>query len=84
MDITSDILELRKWDGVSAFGSDIAATHINFGGKTVTATGTTYPISTPISFGRYQFTFKISDIAGNEQTLVQEFYVDEVEFIIST
>lgn len=36
-----------------------------------------------MSFGRYQFTFKISDLAGNQRTLVQEFYVDRVAFRVS-
>lgn len=83
VNVSSDILELRKWDGVSAFGANIAATHINFIWETVTATGANYPISTPMTFGRYQFTFKISDIAGNQRTLVQEFYVDRVSFRVS-
>jgi hypothetical protein len=84
VNITSDILELRKWDGVSAFGANIAATHINFAGKSVTATWATYPILSDIAYGRYEFTFKISDNAGNQRTLVREFYVDNVAWNVST
>jgi len=49
----------------------------------VTGTGSNYPLLQNIPYGRYQYTFKISDNAGNEQTLIQEFYVDSVAFRVS-
>jgi hypothetical protein len=37
-----------------------------------------------LEYGRYQAGFEIFDISGNSSFILHEFYVDEIEFIIST
>lgn len=78
----SAILQLAKWDGVSAYGANIAGTGITI--WSVTSTGATYSTNN-LDFGRYIYAFQISDNDGNISTSTgAEFYIDTPEFLIST
>lgn len=71
---------LQKWNG-SGWDPDISGSYVSL--DDISSTWATYAI-TDLSYGRYQMTFSIADIAWNISTEIHEFYVDEVEFIISS
>ncbi|MDC0505968.1 hypothetical protein OAN96_00050 [Candidatus Gracilibacteria bacterium] len=81
IDSSTATLTLHKWDGVSAFGTDISGTGIS--GSTVGAASATYNTN-DLNFGKYQYRFSIDDNDGNTQTQNIDFYIDTPEFIIST
>ncbi|MDA9129340.1 hypothetical protein N9J72_02590, partial [Candidatus Gracilibacteria bacterium] len=80
IDISSASLELKKWNGVIAYGLDIAGTSITT--NSITSSSASYGTQN-LSFGKYQYIFSISDIAGNSISQTVEFYIDEPEFIIN-
>ena len=80
IDIWSEDIFLQKGDG-TIWWADIAGTYISL--DTITSTWASYN-ATGIPFGRYRVWFEISDNAGNTTFIIHEFYVDEIEFIIST
>ncbi|MDA9129058.1 hypothetical protein N9J72_01105 [Candidatus Gracilibacteria bacterium] len=78
---SSENLILQKWDGVSAWGTDIASTYVVT--KNITTTLATYTIS-DLPYGKYRNTFSINDNDVNNTTVSTVFYIDEPEFTIST
>jgi len=81
IDSASTIMQLYKWDWVSAYGPNIAGTGITFNSA---STSTASYSTNNLSFGRYQYRFSISDNAGNPIVYIHDFYIDEPEFTIST
>lgn len=75
-------LTLSKWNG-STWGSDIAASYVNFAGTTVTQSGANFPVAN-LPYGKYKATYGIGDNFGNMASQDIIFYVDQVEFNIST
>lgn len=75
----SSNMYLQRWNGI-AFWADIAGTFVSL--DTISSTGANYSV-TDLPYGRYQAWFEILDNAGNNTFVVHEFYVDEIEFIIS-
>ena len=72
---------LQKWSaGVSDWWSDISWSHL--ASSTITTSTWNFDF-TSLSYGRYQASIFISDYAGNIASQVIEFYIDDVEFIIS-
>jgi hypothetical protein len=80
IDISNYNLYIQKWNGV-AFGSDISDSYESL--DHITTSEATFNIS-GLEYGRYQVSFEIYDNAGNSNYVIHEFYVDEIEFIIST
>lgn len=78
-DTSSSTLILQRFNGVW-WDSDISETYLSL--DTINSTNANY-IATGIPFGRYRLWFEIYDIAGNNTFIIHEFYVDEVEFIVS-
>ncbi len=81
VDTSSADITLHKWDGISAWWTDIAGTHLSSG--TINTTVANYNINT-LDFGKYQYRFTLSDNNGNTVTQNIDFYIDIPEFIIST
>lgn len=81
IDTATDSLQLQKWDGISAWWTDISGTSI--GTPTVWTGSATYP-TTNLSFWKYRYTFSIDDNAGNTSTVARDFYIDEPELIIGS
>ncbi|NDK07807.1 hypothetical protein EOM39_01005 [Candidatus Gracilibacteria bacterium] len=79
---STDVVALYKWNG-TVWGSDISATGLNLASKTVSETQATYPTNN-LSYGKYNFTFQISDNYTNSSSTGTIFYIDEPEIIIST
>ncbi len=79
---SSRTLALYKWTG-SVWWSDIASSYVNFTGAIVTSTGANFPVSW-LPFWKYKATYSITDKVWNTATQDIIFYVDEVEFNIST
>lgn len=76
---SSDII-LQKWNG-SSWWADISSTYI--GSSSITSTGSTFS-ATDIPYGKYKATMSISDIIGFTSSQEIIFYIDELEFTIST
>ncbi len=81
IDVSSATITLQKWDGISTFWPDISASGITPG--VINTTSASYNTST-LEFGRYRYVFNISDNTGNTTTETLEFYIDEIEFLVST
>jgi len=81
IDTWTNIMQLYKWDWVSAYGSDLFGTNMFL--SSLTSTGASYSLSN-LDFGKYQYRFSISDNAWNPVIQIVDFYIDEPEFIIST
>jgi len=79
IDIGSAIVVLQKWDGTT-WWADLAPSHASL--DDISASSARYVISW-LPFGRYRMVFQISDNAWNSSNIMHEFYVDEIEFIIS-
>lgn len=82
IDTSSKTLALYKWTW-SVWGSDISSTYVNFTGAIVTSTWANFPVF-GLPFGKYKATYNITDKVWNTATQDIIFYVDEVEFNIST
>jgi len=80
IDTSNYTLSLQRWNG-TVFGADISSTYESL--DVFTQTGAVFNIS-DLPYGRYQAGFEIHDNAGNNTFVIHEFYVDAVEFIIST
>lgn len=80
IDITSETVSLQKWDGAT-WGTDISGTYTSL--EAISATWATYQI-TSLEYGRYRAWFAIQDNSWNTEIVLHEFYVDAIEFIIST
>ena len=81
IDVTTADLELYKWDWVSSYGPDISSTYTS----TNSISTETWSYSTNnLSFGKYQYIFSIDDNEWNTATETVDFYIDEVEFTVST
>ncbi|MDD5213779.1 MAG: lamin tail domain-containing protein [Candidatus Gracilibacteria bacterium] len=74
---TSNIV-IEKYNGASF---DIIASRIST--STIDVTSANYTLN-HLNFGKYKATFTIDDKAGNTVTQVINFYVDKVEFVVST
>jgi len=82
IDTASAIIQLAKWDGVSAYGPNIAGTGMTL--DAITSTGASYSTNN-LDFGKYLYAFQISDNDGNASTSTGAvFYIDTPEFTIST
>ncbi len=79
IDTESEVGTLQKWDG-TMWGTNIAWTYLSL--DSITSTGAVYQI-TGLPYGKYRSWFWIQDNSGNSSFIQHEFYVDEVEFIIS-
>lgn len=79
IDSSSTIMQLYKWDWVSAYGSDIAWSGITF--NSVSTSSASYSTNN-LTFGKYQYRFSISDNDGNPVVYVHDFYIDQPEFIV--
>lgn len=75
-------LTLSRWNG-STWWSDIASSYVNFAGTIVNQTGANFPV-TNLPYGKYKATYSIGDNFGNMASQDIIFYVDQVEFNIST
>ncbi len=80
IDTTTDILKLYKWNGTS-WGSNIAPSHINFSGKTITKNKATYPVNW-LGYGKYKFVFNIDNFEGNVWIYETIFFVDRPSYTI--
>lgn len=73
---------LQKWNSVWAtYWPDISSSYLASSSIT-TWTGTFDYTAVP--YGKYRATFQIADIAGNSTNQSVEFYIDEIEMIVST
>jgi len=82
IDTTSDLISMQKWVAWS-FSQD-ASNYINTWSKVITSTWVVYPINN-LPYWKYQSLFYIKDNAWNFSIWTWSiFYIDEVEFIIST
>ena len=81
IDIATVNIELLKWDGVSTYGPDISGSNIST--NNITATNASYDTNN-LDFGKYRYTFSISDNDGNTATETVDFYIDIPEFTVST
>jgi hypothetical protein len=79
IDDTSSLLVLEKWNGNN--WSDV--TNENITSTLVSTTQATHYTKT-LTFGKYRSNFSIGDSTGNRTTKVTTFYVDKLEFSIST
>jgi len=77
---SSGVLSLQKWNG-TIWETDISGTYTSL--TSLTLTWAVYE-TTWLPFGRYRAWFSISDNAGNIEIVQHEFYVDAIEFTIST
>jgi hypothetical protein len=75
-------LKLQKWNGTS-WWSDIAENHINFTTASMNSTQSTFS-ATSLSYGKYKASYTVYDRAWNPSSVETIFYVDEVEFSISS
>ncbi len=73
-------LAIEKWDG-SSWGPDISSQYESL--DEFSNTQASFNIQ-GLSYGKYRASFEIYDNAGNSASVTHEFYVDEVEFNIST
>lgn len=74
-------LILQKWDGVSSYWSDLFWTNVSI--DSITESDSNYTANW-LDFGRYRAQFSMADVAGNIQNEEIIFYIDEIEFIVST
>jgi hypothetical protein len=74
-------MQLYKWDGVSAYGVNIAGTGITFNSASTSSASFS---TNNLSFGKYQYRFSISDNDGNPIVYIHDFYIDQPEFIIGS
>lgn len=82
IDTGTAILQLAKWDGISAYGPNIAATGST--SLSTTSTGATYSLD-DLDFWKYVYAFQISDNDGNASISTGAvFYIDIPEFTVST
>jgi len=72
---------LNKWDGISAYGSDISGTSMSLVYSDASNANLSFD---DLEFGKYRFTFSIDDNAWNTSFTQIIFYIDEPEFIVST
>lgn len=79
IDSASTIMQLYKWDGVSAYGTDIAWSGITFNSSSTSSASYS---TNNLSFGKYQYRFSISDNEGNPVVYIHDFYIDEPEFLV--
>jgi len=83
IDTSSASITLQKWDGVSAFWSDMSGISLDTWATEITTTGALY-LTQDLSFGRYIYNFTIDDNVGNTSSTWAEFYIDQPEFIIGS
>ncbi|MCH2188345.1 hypothetical protein MK079_00765 [Candidatus Gracilibacteria bacterium] len=82
VDTNTGNIILQKWNSVASdWGSDISGTSVT--SSNITTNTGSFDIS-GLDYGRYRATVSISDIAENTGTQEIEFYIDEVEFMVST
>ncbi|MDD2907249.1 MAG: hypothetical protein PHH98_01275 [Candidatus Gracilibacteria bacterium] len=79
---SSDIITLSKWNG-TVWGADISASGLNLGSKIVNSTSATYTTNN-LAYGKYRYTFQISDNNGNNSSTGAVFYIDRPEIVVST
>jgi len=75
----SALFTLSKWNGTSYV--DITSPSVSFSG--VTGTGANYIFNT-LPFGKYRSVLQIADTSGNLTTKTIIFFVDQLEFSVST
>ncbi len=74
---------MYSWDGVSAWNAtNIAPTYMTFTSGATTSTGDLTIMNLP--FGKYRFDFIIGDNAGNITTQSYTYFVDAIEWSISS
>jgi len=73
---------LKKWNSAGAtWGTNIATSYLAL--TSISTSQAAYHTTQKLPYGKYQFTFSISDAAGNTTQQTRVFYVDEVEFSLS-
>ncbi len=77
---SSESLVIQKWDGISSWGTDIAATYQTW--ESITTNQALYNIVW-LPYGKYRSIFSISDNNGNTTTVITIFYVDAPSLNIS-
>ncbi|NUJ97685.1 hypothetical protein HGA92_02755 [Candidatus Gracilibacteria bacterium] len=82
VDTNSSTISLQKWNGVGAWGGDIAPSYIDQLGISITSSQANYPMHT-LGYGKYRANFSIKDIVGNTRNREIIFYVDEITWNIS-
>lgn len=76
IDLTTDIVELYKWNG-SVWGPDISGSLVNLAGKTMDNFQATYPV-TGITSGKYRLVYNISKTNTLQGSAQRDFYVGEL------
>ena len=79
VDASKNTLTLEKWNGSSY--ADVTSGAISSSGST--GTGATFALNT-LAFGKYRVTLQIKDTSGNAMNKTTIFYVDQLEFSVST
>jgi hypothetical protein len=75
--------QIYVWDGVSAWGvTDLAPTYMTLSGAATTSTGRLTVSGLP--FGKYRFDISVTDTAGNTQTQSIVYYIDAIDWSISS
>jgi hypothetical protein len=75
--------KIYAWDGVSAWGvTDLAPTYMTLSGAATTSTGRLTVSGLP--FGKYRFDISVTDTAGNTQTQSIVYYIDAIDWSISS
>jgi len=82
IDSSSAGFTLQKWNAGS-WSTNISQNHIQSWSTAISATWAILWLDNLV-FGRYRYSFSISDFASNTSSVSNEFYIDEPEFIIST
>jgi hypothetical protein len=83
---TSATLTLNKWTIGASGGvwwTNIASTYISSATRVITATGAKYVVKN-LPYGKYRATFSINDNTGNRTIVERIFYVDALEWNISS
>ncbi len=83
VDTASFTGKIYSWNGVNAWNStDLAPTNMSISPSPSTTTGSLAIANLP--FGKYRFDISISDNAGNTTTQSYIYYVDAIEWSISS
>ena len=81
IDMSSVTITLEKWNG-TIWWSNIATTYLVW--VPIITTGTGVHSLAGIPYGKYRFRTYVSDLAGNTSSIERIFYVDAIEWNISS
>ena len=74
---------IYAWDGVSAWGTtNLAPSYMTISGAATSSTGNLTIAGLP--FGKYRFDISVADTAGNTQTQSVVYYIDAIDWSISS